>query len=91
MTPEEAYAALGLREPLAHGRAWAEEAWGVEGRPLRAIKPHLDAQIEALRTHMSHNLDLPESIVGRHIECFTLAAKARLYDLAMAPKLVGHA
>lgn len=91
MTWEEVLAALGLREPFVHGRAWAEEAWGVEGRPLSAIKPHLDAQIEALRTHMDHDLGLTELIIGKHIEWFTLSAKARLYDLAMAPKLMGHA
>lgn len=91
MTWEEALAALGLREPFAHGRAWAEEAWGVEGHPLSEIKPHLDAQIAALRTHMDHDLNLPEYIIGKLIEYFTVSAKARLYDLAMAPKVVGHA
>ncbi|GBQ19418.1 hypothetical protein AA12717_0241 [Gluconacetobacter sacchari DSM 12717] len=91
MTWEEALAALGLRDPFVDGRTWAEEVWGVEGAPLSAIKPSLDAWIEVMRINMKHDLNLPEPIIRKHIECFTLSAKARLYDLAMAPKVVGHA
>ncbi|NVN09746.1 hypothetical protein [Nguyenibacter vanlangensis] len=91
MTPREAYAALGLREPFSHGKAWAEAVWGVEGRPLHAIMPSMEARAEVMRDCMEHDLNLPETIIDKHIECFVTAAKARLYDLAMAPKVAGNA
>lgn len=34
MTPDEAYAVLGVCDPIKHGRTWAENIWGVDGLPL---------------------------------------------------------
>ncbi|QOF94219.1 hypothetical protein IFJ82_09670 [Novacetimonas hansenii] len=90
MTPDEAYATLfGVPDPIQSGKQWADAVWGVDGLPLREAKRLVQAEAEAMRDRLK---DAPCSrfehegipLVDRHVDYFTVAAKARLYDLYMA-------
>ncbi|WP_010511579.1 hypothetical protein [Komagataeibacter europaeus] len=94
----EAYAALfGVTDPIRSGKQWADAVWGVDGLPLQEAQSLMQAEVEAMRDTLK---DAPCAsfehegipLVDRHVDYFTVAAKARLYDLYMAHQHYrGHA
>ena len=86
----EAYATLfGVTDPIQSGKQWADAVWGVAGLPLQEAQSLMQAEVEAMRNMLK---DAPCAsfehegipLVDRHVDCFTVAAKARLYDLYIA-------
>ena len=71
--------------------------WGVDGLSLQEAQSLMQAEVEAMRNTLK---DAPCArfkhegipLVDRHVDYFTVAAKARLYDLYMAHQhFRGHA
>lgn len=89
MTPDEAYAVLGVCDPIKHSRTWAENIWGVDGLPLSVAQRLIRQEAGTLARRLIEHGGAP--LVDDYVLLFTTAAKARLFDLYMSQYLGGAA
>lgn len=82
MTPDEAWAVFGVSNPIKHGRAWAENIWGVDGLPLSVAQRLIRQEADTLARRLIEHGGAP--LVDDYALLFTTSAKARLFDLYMA-------
>ncbi|MBO1361929.1 hypothetical protein J2D73_19280 [Acetobacter sacchari] len=83
MTRDEAYAVLGVNDPIRSGSQWADKHWGVDGQPLDILQTLLGEDADVFRIKVSL-IPFPDPTYAEFmVEAFVTSAKARLFDLYM--------